>query len=539
MKLKLQYLLLGCICFASTSTLFAQQNYQTTTQLTSNLKSLVSKHKSNAKLTSLIKTLGGKDIWVLTLSKGNPDNNPAMVVVGGVQGNYLLGTELAIKFAENVLTNNKSVLDNTTFYIFPNMSPDATEQYFSKLKYERQGNAKKTDDDRDGQINEDAYEDLNKDGLITLMRIQDPTGDYMMLEEDNRIMVKADTNKGEKGTYKVFTEGIDNDKDGAFNEDGEGGVHFNKNFTYNSPYFKPGAGEHAVSELENRAMLDFLYEKWNVYSIFSFGPANNLSEPLKYSASNAKKRVVTSVLKNDAKLNKQLSEKYNELIPNKNAPASITNGGGFFEWSYFHFGRLALSTPAWWAPEFKGDSINKAPKNRDANFLKWAEQEDVTNAFVDWKEISHPDFPNNKVEVGGIAPFVQNNPPYKMVDSIAQKHNTFILDVVKMQPSLLFTNLKQEKLGSGLTRITVDLHNQGLLPTQTEMGAKSRWLRKINVALDLGNGQKIISGKQRQLITKIDEDGTSHFTWLINGKGKLVLKAGAPQTGTQEITINL
>jgi hypothetical protein len=28
-------------------------------------------------------------------------------------------------------------------------------------------------------------------------------------------------NKGEKGIYKGLTEGIDNDKDGSFNEDGE------------------------------------------------------------------------------------------------------------------------------------------------------------------------------------------------------------------------------------------------------------------------------------------------------------------------------
>ena len=72
---------------------------------------------------------------------------------------------------------------------------------------------------------------MNNDGLITMIRVEDVTGDYIKLKEDERIMSKANAKEGELGTYKVFSEGIDNDKDGNYNEDGEGGVHFNKNLT--------------------------------------------------------------------------------------------------------------------------------------------------------------------------------------------------------------------------------------------------------------------------------------------------------------------
>ena len=100
---------------------------------------------------------------------------PAIAVVGGVQGNHLLGTEMAIAFAESVATGAgtdsvKAILATTTYYIFPNMSPDAMEQYFSKLKYARQGNATATDDDRDGKNGEDEYDDLDGNGKITSMR---------------------------------------------------------------------------------------------------------------------------------------------------------------------------------------------------------------------------------------------------------------------------------------------------------------------------------------------------------------------------------
>lgn len=532
-------LLLGVlICFTSLQ-LSAQSDYSNYSKLTQRLKKLQSANPSLSKLKSLTKTIGGHTIWALTLSKGDDKNKPAIAIVSGVDGKHILGPEMAVSIAENIVKNHADVLENTTFYIFPNMSPNATENYFSSLKHYNNGNAKKTDDDRDGSVNEDPFEDLNKDGVITLMRIEDPTGDYIKLKEDERIVVPADKNKGQLGAYKVITEGIDNDKDGEFNEDGKGGIIFNKNFSFNYPYFKPGAGEHAVSELENRALLDFLYEQWNIFAIITLGPENNLSKPLKYNPSGARKRVVTSILKNDAALNKFLSGKYNKIIKDKNAPSSTGKGGSFFEWSYFHFGKLALSTPGWWAPKFKGDSITKAKKNKYANFLQWAEKEGIQNAFVPWTEINHPDFPNQKVEVGGISPYIMYNPPFKMVKDISDKHTNFIVDLAKIQPEVVLENLKVEAVDNGFTRITVDVHNKGLLPTHTEMGKRSRWLRKIKVAINLNKNQELISGRKITLVDNIDGDKSVQFTWLVKGKGNVELEAGTSHTGIDKATVKL
>lgn len=527
-----------CMCLVSVN-VFAQSDYRNNNELTNALKQIKSKHASNVKLQSLTKTIGGHDIWALTLFKGKPENNPAIAIVGGVDGSLLLSREMAVNIAENILNDHKDILDNTTFYIFPNMSPNASEQYFSSLKYHKLGNAKKTDDDRDGRFNEDAFEDLNNDGLITLIRVEDVTGNYVKLKEDERIMVKADSKEGELGTYKVFSEGIDNDKDGNYNEDGEGGIHFNKNLSYKYPYFKPGAGEHAVSEKEHRALLDFLYEQWNIYAILTLGPTNNLSNPLKYNASNARKRVVTSILKDDESLNKFLSKKYTKITDTKDAPTASGKGGGFFEWSYFHFSKLAMSTPGWWAPKFKGDSTVKAKKNYKANFLQWADQEGLSNYFVDWKEVTHPDFPNKKVEVGGIAPFIMTNPPYSMVGGISEKHTAFVVEVTKMQPNISIENIITEKVDNGLTRVTLNIHNKGLIPTHTEMGKRSRWLRRIKVDLKLNSNQEVVSGKKIQLINSIDGDSSEELTWLIKGKGSVIIEAGAAHTGTDSTTINL
>ena len=358
---------------------------------------------------------------------------------------------------------------------------------------------------------------------------------------DDRVMIKANRKKGEKGKYHVLTEGRDNDQDGAFNEDGAGGVHFNKNFTYNFLYFTPGSGEHPVSEVEHRALLDLLYTKWNIYGIFTFGPGNNLSSPWKYNRANASKRVVTSILKGDADINKLASDAYNKAVGLKGSPNSGAQGGDMFQWAYFHFGKLSFGTPGWWVPEAKKDTTQKAnkDKNKEVNFLRWAEQEGLSDYFATWTEIEHPDFPGKKVEVGGVAPFKMLNPPLAMVDDVSDKHTDFIVELAGMQASLELINLKVESAGKGLTRVTVDLYNAGTLPTHSQMGQRSRWLRRIKVALKLGSGQQVVSGKPVQLINNIGGDDAETLTWLIKGKGSLTIEAGAAHTGTTQTNVTL
>lgn len=516
------------------------QDYPTLLEQSQRLRNLANS-SDMASLESITKTQGGKDIWMLTVGTGDLENKPAMAIVGGVEGKHLLGVEMALRFAEGLVNDHAEALEATTFYIFPNMSPDAYEQYFADLKWERSGNAKSTDDDRDGKNGEDPFDDLNGDGMITMMRVADVTGDWVMHPADDRVMIPANKSEGEKGAYHYFTEGRDNDMDGKFNEDGPGGIHFNKSLTYEFPYFTPGAGEHPVSEPENRALLDLLYTKFNVYGIFTFGPGNNLSSPWRYNRAGASKRVVTSVLRGDAGLNELASEAYNKTVGLKNAPPSSAQGGDFFQWAYFHFGRLSFGTPGWWVPMVKGDSTMtpNTDKNREVNFLRWAEQEGLSDYFVEWTEIDHPDFPGKKVEVGGIAPFKMMNPPVSMIDEVAEKHNEFIVQLASLQSGLELVNVQTEEVGKNLTRVTVNLYNPGTLPTHSQMGTRSKWLQRIKVEIKPGSGQEITSGRMIQMISNLAGDESREMTWLIRGKGSLSIEAGAAHTGKDQITVNL
>ncbi len=523
------------------------QDYSNHAAQTERLNALAKAYPSLATLRSLTKTNGGKDIWMLTIGTGKTETKPAIAVIGGTEGAHLLGTELAIGFAENLLKGSgtdsiQNRLAKTTYYVFPNMSPDAMEQYFARLKFERNGNATDTDDDRDGKQNEDGADDLDGNGKITLMRIESLVGDYKLHPDDARVMIKADAAKGEKGKYVLLPEGMDNDKDRNLNEDGEGGIAFNKNLTYRHNTFGAGSGDFPASEKETRALLDVLFDAFNVYAVISFGSNNNLSNPIPFNAIAARERILAGYLEPDAKVNGIVSDLYNKVTGTKEAPRTSPAGGDVLSWGYFHYARYSFSTPGWWVPKAKPDTSKKekafSVEDPAANYLRWSQQQGITNNFTEWKVIQHPDYPNQKVEVGGLDPFVLINPPYKMVADIVKKHTEFLVKLADLQPEIEITNLKTEKLGNGLTRVSLDVINKGGLATHSKLAERSYFLKKLKVSVKTEK-QEVVGGRKIVLVNSLEASGSQSFSWLIKGNGKISVEVGCPTATTKSVDITL
>jgi len=526
------------------------QNYSNQAQLSQRLKSLESSYSSWVKLQSLTKTVGGKDVWVLEIGGGDRASHPAIAVLGGVEGPHLLSQELAMGFAEKLLAgvqkdSIKDLLNTAAFYVFPSLSPDAAEQYFARPRYERSANSTPTDDDRDGGVNEDPFEDLNNDGLITTVRIEDPAGKWKTHPADERVLVMANAEKGERGKYILISEGTDNDKDGKWNEDPEGGIHFNKSLTFDPPYFTPGAGEHPVSEAESRGLLDYLYTHFNVFAVVSFGPANNLSESWKFDKSKTSQRIISGIMEGDATVNKMASELYKKYITAKDAPAVAPSKGDFSQWAYFHYGRQSFSTPGWWVPKFElpKDSTaarkfkNNEDKNSDVDFLRWAEK-DGLEVFVPWQKINHPDYPGQPAETGGFKPFVRLNPPFQQVDKLVAEHTQFLISLAGKRPEVDLVNLKKESLENGVTRLTVTVRNKGLFPAIAEIAQNNYWIKQVKITLSASKEQ-ILSGNKVTLLPNLGAGESKELTWLVQGKDKITIEAGAPQTGFKKLDVGL
>lgn len=402
-------------------------SYHNYDEMTKELKNLVNSNKNIAKMESIGKTIEGRDLWVLTIA--NPDGAPVdtragMLIGANFEGDHLIGSEIALSAINHLLKNYssnetlKQSIDKHVYYIIPRMNPDGAEKMFANLKTGIKTNMSQYDGDNDGRMDEDGPEDLNKDGLITMMRVKDANGLYMIDKDEPRLMKKADPQKGEAGAYSIYWEGIDNDNDGFINEDPIGGVDINRNFMHDYPYFKDDAGRHMVSENESLALMNWVIKHRNIAIMLNFGESDNLiispnakgqlssnkgidlisianesySGASKVGMVNTAKRsrygsfrmgggrqaqtaaptgrqrpsrnAETTFNTADLEYFKKASDKYKELTGIKTQPPLRDPKGSFFQYGYFQFGVLSFSTPGW-GLDVEGETAQAAPSARE------------------------------------------------------------------------------------------------------------------------------------------------------------------------------
>ena len=534
---------------------FAAQ-YQSNAQLATDLKGIASKHGQVARLSSMTKSRAGHDVWVLQLGTGDKeqlDKRPALLVIAGIEGNDLVATRsvvawaqgLAAKHAEND-ERTRTLLDRKTIYILPRVNADAAEAFFQKPKVERTVSTLPVDDDHDGLIDEDGPDDLNNDGLITWMRVEDAEGEYIVDASDSRLLLKADRARGEAGKWRYLVEGRDNDNDEAWNEDGLGGVNFNRNFPHNYRFFASNAGTHQISERETRALADFIVTHPNIAIIFTFGAADNLTQPPKAEPAGANKRPQTDLQPDDLPFYRELGKAWRDALGLKKELPPVSEPGTISEWMYFHRGRFSLAARPWTAalqveldkgakPEAKDEKKEEKPKDTEKKEekkddkkpdsrneeeraqLKWFE-ENAKESFVPWRKIEHPDFPGKNVEIGGYAPFARSNPPEQLLEGLAQKHAVFLTQLAEKFPELRVRQTKVRNLGEGVWDVTVQIENSGYLPTSLAQGGVTREVHPTLVELKLEE-KAILSGTKRTTLDAIaGSGGMKEVRWVVHAR---------------------
>ncbi|MBP1625321.1 MAG: hypothetical protein H6Q07_3343, partial [Acidobacteria bacterium] len=265
----------------------AEAAYHRPEEVAAGLQSRAAKHPQLAALQSLGKGSGGSEIWAIRIAgrpqaSRDPDARPGIFVGANIEGTHLIGTEAALALIDRLLSGYGSdrgvtaLLDRAAVYVAPLLNPDSARFAFASPLWERWTNARPVDDDLDGAADEDGPDDLNKDGLITQMRVKDPEGRYIQDPKEPRLMRLAESLKGEKGTYKLYLEGVDNDGDENYNEDPAGGVEVNRNFPHDFEYDMAAAGLYPASETETAALLKFLNAHLNIALVLNFSTENTI-----------------------------------------------------------------------------------------------------------------------------------------------------------------------------------------------------------------------------------------------------------------------
>ncbi len=155
---------------------------------------------------------------------------------------------------------------------------------------------------------------------------------------------------------------------------------------------------------------------------------------------------------------------------------------------------------------------------------------------------TYPDYPDNKVEIGGFKPFVYTNPPRDSLVVMGRNFQTFMIKLSSWLPRTDINVLKVKHLHDNVYRLSVVVQNQGYLSTNPQIGVPNKWCPKVKVSLELKNNQTLASGKVLNFIDILQGSGGSkEFNWLILGrKGETVkISAGSPMTGVIIKSIDL
>ncbi|MBW7989441.1 MAG: hypothetical protein FVQ84_05400 [Planctomycetes bacterium] len=375
--------------------------------------------------------------------------------------------------------------------------------------------------------------------------------------------MEADRLKGEVGAWRYLSEGIDNDHDEAWNEDGPGGVNFNRNFPYNYKFFASDAGVHQVSEAQTRALAEFVIEHPNIGIIITYGAADNLLKTPEGAPAPGRRKPMTAIDEKDLGYYKVMGEIYREAIGLNKELEAASCPGTFSDWMYFQWGRLSLASRPWspavaverseYAEEEEEAKDNEekkksadSKKDKDGrneterSELKWFD-EHAPGAFIKWQSIEHPDFPGRKVEVGGYAPFSLTNPPANMVEEIVGRHTDFLTTVIQRLPRIGIRRIETKHLGQGTYDIEIQVENTGFLPTSLAQGQTTREVYPTRLVIELDD-EHFLSGTRITSLPVIPGSGgmvEARYIIYAPDRKKIGFEIISMLAGQVEGTINL
>jgi hypothetical protein len=328
---------------------------------------------------------------------------------------------------------------------------------------------------------DDPGEDLNGDGWITQMRIPDPNGNRMLDPSDPRILVERPQGATQGTFYRVIGEGLDNDGDGRFNEDGLGGLDMNRNFPRNweLEFLQGGAGEFPLSEPETYATVKFINAHPNITSIVH----GHTSGGFVYRLPSASSPALFNTT--DLALIEELGAFYTKTTGRPVQPSATHptehRYGTLIEWGYQDRGIIGwvpeYSPADVWITDYDGDGeISEAEEHR-------FNDEQLGGAyFADWTAYDHPQL--GRVEIGGWhAKFWGQNPPAEFLENECAQQLDWILYLAEQSPLLQLSMPQVTALGGDRFRVSVTVTNTGFLPTNlTERGHTGRPLEEGGLA---------------------------------------------------------
>ncbi|MBT4484735.1 MAG: hypothetical protein HOC71_13780, partial [Candidatus Latescibacteria bacterium] len=452
------------------------------------------------------KSFEGRDIpqIILTNKKtGKDTEKPAILIDANVHGMELITSESAFWMLDYLLKQYgkddeiTSLIDTKALYFRIMNNPDGRELTLQTpfcLYY----SVRPCDEDGDGLLDEDPREDLNDDGFVTMMRkkMGPNNGDFIQDPRDTTGRLMRRVVDGE-GDWMVLSEGIDNDGDGKYNEDGIGGI----NLWNNHPsVWKPNRrnGKFPLSEPETRDLFLFISTHPNISIIHTM---HSMAAYHVHSTAISEDQVFYEYFDREGKqitgydsagdsyywsierrvTNPPLFD--NHLRPPVYIPGHVIKRDAvpikdqarrprsMPDFGYWTKGII------WYQDELyaKYGNTNDYDKNGlydDYDGLCWNDEACGGKGFIDWEKFQHPEL--GEVEVGGFKlKFFGQDPLPEFLEEWCQKEAMFNIFLAKHLPQIEISSIDVKPSNEkNMYDIDVSYTNTGYLPTALEQAKK-------------------------------------------------------------------
>lgn len=504
--------------------------------LDAHLGALAAAHPHLCTLSRIGASTEGRPIWVATLTNSatGPDTEkPAQWMDGNLHASEVTGASACLYTIHHLLTRYGQddavthLLDERALYIAPRLNPDGAEATFRTPPHRIRSGTRlyPHPEPREG-LHE---RDVDGDGRILTMRIQDPSGDWKVHPQETRLLVKREPDEHGGVYYRLLPEGLLRDPQPGLIPlaPRPEGLDFNRNFPFEwgPESDQRGAGPYPLSEPETRAAVAFVAGHPNINGAIT---CHTYGGVLLRSYST---RPDDEMIPEDLWVFQRLGRRGTELT---GYPAVSTfhdflyhprhlTLGAFDDWCYDHLGIFAWTIELWDILGQAGIEGRKFiewerdhPINDDLKVFSWIDVHLDGAGFVAWYPFDHPQL--GPVEIGGWDTlYTWNNPPPQFLEAEAARACRFTLAMAASTPRLRIMDLVAAPLADGLWQIGLVVENTGYLPTYTSKRALDRKaVPPIAITLTLPEGASIVQGRHR---TEIDHlEGRSNKL-LVGGHG--------------------
>lgn len=538
----------------------AWNRYYDTKELAEIMRRIVKAYPNLASVTSIGKSFEGRDMLLMTISNrksGDPDKKPAMYIDGNIHSNEIQGSEVALYTAWYVCEMYdqvewiRALLDEKTLYILPTINPDAREHFIHtpNTPSSPRSGLDPRDDDGDGLVDEDGFDDLDGDGNIVQMRIADPNGRWVADPDDPRMMTPAKTDQPGQYTFLGY-EGFDNDGDGRVNEDRPGYYDPNRDWGWN---WQPrttqgGADRYPFSFPENRAAAEFVLAHPNIAGAQTYHNSGGMILRGPGAKDDERTYNRTDVRTYDflGKLGEEMLPGYRYFIVYKDL---YTVYGGELDWFYGARGIIAYSNELWTSFDY----FRKSRSAEDEGFRRGMESVYrfdklllFEEGIVPWKKVQHPQY--GEIEIGGVKKAWTRTAPSFLLEDLCHRNMAFTLFHLYHTPKVEVDSILVKPLGGSLTEVTAIVANRRVIPTHTSQDIQNKITRPDWIRI---NGGRVVSGmiledrllgigseqerRPEQLeVETIPGMGAVAVRWVIDGKGPFTVTVDSEKGGVHE-----